>query len=191
MAVQCANCGEELLGAVNCCWRCGHAFEARSGPTDLPPVRRAPPAKPLARVISAEGDQIGSVESAEDTDGVKTIRRGSPFADRGSAEFSVPPAESAPVEAQTLAEPQKRSSGATTAGSLTFPIGGIALILAFVFPTGGIVVAAFGIAIGTWGLYSHRRGVALAGLMLCCASLAVAGFNTAVKLYGHWENTLP
>ena len=42
MAVKCASCGEELMGAVNCCWRCGHEFISQPGSTDLPPVRQQP-----------------------------------------------------------------------------------------------------------------------------------------------------
>lgn len=199
MAVQCAQCGEELLGAVNCCWRCGHAFEVHSGPSDLPPVRRSPPITPFATVIAAgPAENAVAPESGEESAGVPTIRRGSPFADRGSAETTVSTADPAVLAALAPARPPNfRSGGSTAASSLTFPIGGIALVLAFTFPAGGMFVAAFGVAIGTWGLYSRRRGVALAGLMLCCVSLAVAGFNTAVQLYVHfygiapWENNDP
>src|SRR5262245_20875352 len=39
MAVHCARCGEELLGAVNRCWKCGQEFRARPTVEGLPPVR--------------------------------------------------------------------------------------------------------------------------------------------------------
>lgn len=57
MSVICSNCGEELMGAVNRCWKCGTPFvrseTVRSSPQDghgstqtvqlqVPPVRRAP-----------------------------------------------------------------------------------------------------------------------------------------------------
>ncbi|MBP88908.1 MAG: hypothetical protein CMJ64_19705 [Planctomycetaceae bacterium] len=120
------------------------------------------------------------------------IRCGSPFADRGSAETALLADASAVASSPATVDRSKRSyDGSTTAAALTFPIGGIALILAFSFPTGGIVVAAFGIAIGTWGLSSRRCGVALAGLMLCCLCLAIAGFNTAVEVYVHFYGVAP
>ncbi|EAQ77585.1 hypothetical protein DSM3645_08296 [Blastopirellula marina DSM 3645] len=35
----CSNCGEELIGAVNRCWRCGRDFEI-DALADIPPIRR-------------------------------------------------------------------------------------------------------------------------------------------------------
>jgi hypothetical protein len=42
MAVRCSKCGEELLGPVNRCWKCGQQFTAQSDAGGLPPVRYAP-----------------------------------------------------------------------------------------------------------------------------------------------------
>lgn len=42
MAVHCGKCGEELLGAVNRCWKCGTVYQPQSGGASLPPVRRDP-----------------------------------------------------------------------------------------------------------------------------------------------------
>ena len=39
MTVRCARCGEELLGAVNRCWKCGQQFAALPTVDGLPPVR--------------------------------------------------------------------------------------------------------------------------------------------------------
>jgi hypothetical protein len=58
-----------------------------------------------------------------------------------------------------------------------------------------LVPAVVGLAMGIWGLYSTRRGVALAGVALCCIALAISGFNGLVALYtlqhGHtpWEES--
>ena len=41
MKRACENCGEELIGSVNRCWRCGAAVNADSL-SKIPPVRRAP-----------------------------------------------------------------------------------------------------------------------------------------------------
>lgn len=43
MAVYCSQCREELLGAVNRCWRCGAAFVPQAGSGQAPPVRINPP----------------------------------------------------------------------------------------------------------------------------------------------------
>ena len=47
MSVHCAYCGEELMGAVNRCWRCGRRFAFAPTPESEPPVRRAPIDGPL------------------------------------------------------------------------------------------------------------------------------------------------
>src|SRR5687768_8967845 len=44
MTVRCAHCGEELLGAVNRCWKCGKQFAAQPTVDGLPPVRVEAPA---------------------------------------------------------------------------------------------------------------------------------------------------
>lgn len=41
MSVVCDKCGEELMGAVNRCWKCGTTF-AHVEADDQPPIRRAP-----------------------------------------------------------------------------------------------------------------------------------------------------
>lgn len=208
MAVQCANCGEELLGAVNRCWRCGHEFEAHSGPSNLPPIRRAPP-KPVAASLadssesseSAESSQPESSEASSESASPSAveerplpIRRGSPFADRGTFTTDPPPPNGL---APTTRPHIRNDSGAAAAAALTLPIGILGLILAAYFPVGGLAISCFGIAIGTWGLYSQRRGVALAGLIVCCLCLAISGFNAAIELYVHlygvapWESNEP
>lgn len=50
MPVHCAACGEELLGAVNRCWRCGRTFAHAPTPESEPPVRRS--ALPAALVVA-------------------------------------------------------------------------------------------------------------------------------------------
>jgi len=50
VAVKCSKCGEELLGAVNRCWRCGQAFVAS------PEAPTAPSADIEAGVDAVDGD---------------------------------------------------------------------------------------------------------------------------------------
>lgn len=47
MRAQCGYCGEEILGAVNRCWRCGHRFSSSASGDGQPPVRRTPITTPL------------------------------------------------------------------------------------------------------------------------------------------------
>jgi hypothetical protein len=50
VAVHCAKCGEELLGAVNRCWRCGQAY-AVSPPSAPPASLPAVGEQPVAAVV--------------------------------------------------------------------------------------------------------------------------------------------
>ena len=54
MTIRCAHCGEELLGAVNRCWRCGTPHVLRSGADSLPPVRIDPSSLALAAELLTE-----------------------------------------------------------------------------------------------------------------------------------------
>lgn len=55
MTIRCAHCGEELLGAVNRCWRCGKPHVLHSGVDGLPPVRIDPSSFALAAELLPEG----------------------------------------------------------------------------------------------------------------------------------------
>lgn len=101
MSVRCSHCGEELMGAVNRCWRCGRAFAATPTVSSAPPVRREPVEGPLdlppwiaSSLVVAEvvqpategGDvpvdaEVGAASATLTTSAVASIRRGSPFSD--------------------------------------------------------------------------------------------------------------
>lgn len=194
MPVQCAKCGEELMGAVNRCWRCGQAFVARSTQDDRPPIRRSPVADGNAEVFAAElantthgpaivQDAASPVESHRPA---LKVRRGSPFADRGTATLEPVGQESDRSERREPLEREARyhkSGGATASAALVIPVGVLSFIAAFLFPLAGILLAILGLGLGVWGLLSRRRGLAIAGLLLCCVSLATAIFNGGVALY--------
>lgn len=106
MAVRCAKCNEQLLGAVNRCWRCGTEFASIPDPSNVPPIRRPPvdlaawlqtssaanaagdssasdatlgaPASQLAVATAADG--VDLAESAASFFGSGPVRTGSPFA---------------------------------------------------------------------------------------------------------------
>src|SRR5436190_1837659 len=57
MTVRCSKCGEELLGAVNRCWKCGQTFALRPEIDGRPPIRpELPPigAEPLEAIVLDE-----------------------------------------------------------------------------------------------------------------------------------------
>src|SRR5512134_2728894 len=97
MAVRCSKCGEELLGPVNRCWKCGQTFATLPDSGGLPPVRREPspvtapvvataPVAPASLAVDAAGIEEPVRAAAADA-GAETmptptparVRTGSPF----------------------------------------------------------------------------------------------------------------
>jgi len=188
MTAKCATCGEELLGAVNRCWRCGTRIETPPGDGGEPPVRRTPVMHVLAAgeatpaVIDAPADA-----TAESDAPVMARRVGSPFAES----FTPTGAPAARVAAGTTVP----RSTSTNGGVAALVLGVLSFALSFFTPF-AIIVAVVSVALGIWGLYAERRGPAMIGILLGCLALAIGGFNEAVRIYenhyGHspWEAPL-
>ncbi|MBC8354201.1 MAG: hypothetical protein H8E66_19585 [Planctomycetes bacterium] len=201
MAVQCAKCGEELMGAVNRCWRCGQEFEALSSTGDLPPIRRSPQnTAPTAVLIAELSDAIpelpnppNTARSASTETSAKSVRRGSPFGDRGTAvlEQLASDVENDSHAVSLQRDQLQQNGGAAASAILTLPIGLISFAAAFLFPLAGILLSLLGLGFGVWGINSRRRGLAVAGLLLCCASLAIAAFYGIVDIYVHFYGVAP
>lgn len=174
MAVHCARCGEELMGAVNRCWKCGHTVASHSGPLDLPPIRRAPvqlrPSEPLEAVILDEAES--GVQSP--------LRRGSPFRAGAAGRplpvtASSPPATGSPVSANF--------GGAQIAAYASLHLAVLALVFIFSIPIATLLLALAAIPLGIWGLYGSRRRTASIALVLACIALAWGAFASLVQLY--------
>lgn len=189
MAVKCSNCGEELLGAVNRCWKCGAAFVAPPTPAAVPPVRRSPIAVIYPPPEKAASDVVMAVSTADN--GAPVIapvrRRGSPFADQHTATLRAAAAPPTPPRLRSRpGQPQVdygRSSAATGGAVAALLLGVFGLCGSYYVPAGALVTAILGIGMGLWGVYSDRRGLAIAGLLLCCLTLAIAGFFGAIELF--------
>jgi hypothetical protein len=193
MTVQCAKCGEELMGSVNRCWRCGQEFVARSGDASLPPIRRSPLVAATADVWVAE--LSGAIPTTVDIPAVtKTVRRGSPFADRGTATLQTINPEPTRCERDATADREARyqkNGGAAAGAVLAIPLGLISLLAAFLFPLAGFPLALLGLGFGVWGLNSRGRALAVAGLLICCLSLAIATFYGSVEIYTNVYGVTP
>ena len=194
MPVTCSQCGEELLGAVNCCWKCGTKFALRPEMDGRPPFRRPPMAETAAVAPPAE---VVTVAEASGEAVPTNIRRGSPFI--AAAQWSPAPRTSngpenptaaARVTQATSAQPSADSADrysehvvSIVAAVLSVVLGLASVVLCFYFPIGALAVAVVGLAMGVWGLYSDRRGVAVIGVILCCIALSFGGFRSVVQLY--------
>jgi hypothetical protein len=256
MPVHCAKCGEELLGAVNRCWRCGTALVPQSGPSGIPPVRRAPVEAPLdAAVIDdkapvatdgpnadeandgkAHVDAVSSGANAEPAVATKEAESKQPrehnAPQRGTAQTTAPkvgatkadePNATSPTKTDARVDPAHTATPkpAPTTGTVTtgtpnsrspassvsyrgrtaalggaigaVALGALGIVSAVLFPIGGVLTAMLGLAMGIWGLFSQRRLLAFAGILLCCLALATGAILGGIQLYdaaiGHkpWE----
>src|SRR5690349_840626 len=58
MRITCSQCGQDLIGAVNRCWKCGKSLPQLLGPDGLPKIRRAPVAPTVEAVVIDEQSSI-------------------------------------------------------------------------------------------------------------------------------------
>lgn len=70
MKANCPQCGEELLGAVNSCWRCGADFTSDPGVGRAPPAQQSQPApasqdSDADKPVGVEPERVESAELAE------------------------------------------------------------------------------------------------------------------------------
>lgn len=200
MAVRCSKCGEELLGPVNRCWKCGQLFATLPDAGGLPPVRGEVPSLATSAVSSRTMDASPPADTVQTADENPTaaappssggIRTGSPF---------IPGAMMAPVSSQPSAKPlpgnrpkppatqqliRDHAAVAGAVGSLVLGIFGLSVAW-MADPTaviGAALMALLGLVMGMWGLYSRRRGWALFGMLLCVGAISLASYSGAMLIY--------
>lgn len=194
MAVHCAKCGEELLGAVNRCWKCGQVFVRRPEADGLPPVRMelAPAAhEPLEAIVLDDAQAGGEAIATATTTAVAASAVDPPAAPRVAPLVQyVPKPVAPPVSTAQIIEARRRglmAMGGTIAAIL---LGVFALILSF-FRAEAAVIALLGLGMGLWGLYSPRRNWALVGVLLCCLAVGLGVYRGASDLYIYIKNQQP
>lgn len=203
MTVRCSQCGEELMGAVNRCWKCGRAFSAQPASDGLPPVRRVPVIAPATQAErDAAGDGVVNAELASDSSlppASQPIRRGSPFAAPATA-TSPPtnasqPAPLVPLSALPLPrarQPLRRGPNyVATGGAVGSMVLGLFALALSPFRAEAAIVALIGMVMGLWGLYSPKRGWALIGLLICCLAIGLASYTGAKALNAYVNRSQP
>lgn len=189
MAVKCANCSEDFLGAVNRCWKCGAYVALNLEAFQTPPVRRAPvvlrPRAQPAKSIGENGHvENGRVAVAELSDGPvaqtttalppgTTRRRGNPFASESSHAVFVPAAS----------EAMANENAAEKGIWIGLVVAALTWILAFVFPPAAIVTAIVALGLAIWGLSSRKKALAGALLVLCVLGFLVGGYQSVKWAY--------
>jgi hypothetical protein len=193
MSVRCAKCGEELLGAVNRCWKCGSTFARRPEADGLPPVRvewQTQPGNALDAVILE--DLPPATETAE------------PAADLPARAVPQPPQVAQLASPYVMPRPKTASepSGAqrveahrqsliAMGGTVTSLVLGVfGLALAF-FRFEAAIIALIGLLMGVWGLYSQKRNWALLAMLLCAVAITLGTYRGVRDLYIYIKEQQP
>ncbi len=209
---ECPNCGEALMGAVNRCWKCGLDLRAESRPGVIPVSRTAQEPLIVAELVEAAPAKDNARDSAalvsppipnptEPAIGVETpvlefgpngslLRRGSPFA----ANALLLPPRQVPEFGGPATKPKKNSlqqAYASNGGAIAALILGVFGLILSPLRFEGAIVGLVGLMMGIWGLYSQRRGWALAGLILCCLAIAIGMYTGVYWLFKYTNNATP
>jgi hypothetical protein len=175
MAVRCSKCGEELLGAVNRCWKCGQTFAQRPEIDGRPPVRAeaAPAGQPPLEAIV--------VEQAMPDTGKMPAAPGAPI---------WPAAAARRATTAELIDARRAGQMAMGGTVASLVLGIFSVLLSIVWPLAA-VIAVLGLIMGIWGLYSPRRNLALVGMLLCCLAIGLGTFGMAKSIYVYIESQKP
>jgi hypothetical protein len=208
MAVRCAKCGEELLGAVNRCWKCGTSFAARPEIDGRPPVMLEMPAEPAP---NAPLDAVVIDEPASGNGAAAGI--GAVAAAHAAAPPPAPAISPAPyypppqppmstvlvkprVAQRLISSPADRvdslrKSNMAMGGTVGAVVLGTFALALSLFRFEAAIIAVMGLIMGIWGLYSPRRNWALAAMLLCCLAIGLGAFTGVRQLYIYLEKSRP
>ncbi len=170
MSVRCSKCGEELLGAVNRCWKCGHSFSLRPETDGRPPVR-------VEAVVGQGANVTSPLEAQVLEDGWAVAPPLAPQA---------PAIVKASVRLRTGNNVDaRRASHMAMGGTVSsLVLGAFAAVLGWLWPPAALI-AVIGLMMGIWGLSSPKRNLALVGMLLCCLAIGIGAFSgvRAIWLY--------
>ena len=182
MSVRCSKCGEELMGAVNRCWKCGQMFAQRPEIDGRPPVRAT--AADLAPVEAVVLDDHPAGGGAGEFG--------------GAAAAPLVPTSPAAAQVRRLAATStadlidaKRTSLTAMGGTIGSLVLGLFALMLALFRFEAALIALLGLVLGIWGLYSNKRGLALLAMLLCCLAIGLGSYTGAKQLYVYYKNRQP
>jgi hypothetical protein len=177
MSVHCTKCGEELLGAVNRCWKCGQAISVTSREQACSRTRDDPP-----------GASAGSPAVTFDQPLQATLidSPAIPLAPVAAPAYS----QSRPLTTAELIDARRTGMMAMGGTVASLVLGFFAAALAFVWPLASLI-AILGLMMGIWGLQSPKRNLALVGMLLCCLSIGVGTYSAVRRVYLSFKQSQP
>ena len=170
MPVHCSKCGEELLGAVNRCWKCGQTFA-------LPPeMNGRPPVQVAVAVTSSQPLEAIIVDEL-------AVPAGSPFRPIASLPIASPRMAQSRLSSTAELIEARRAGLMAMGGTVTSLVLGLFSAILSAFWPPAAIVAVLGLIMGIWGLSSPRRNWALVGMLLCCLAIGFGTFGMARRIY--------
>jgi len=160
-------CGEELLGAVNRCWRCGELVESR-------PDAEAPPVVAPPIILAAFADSPAETQQLIEPSTAAPVatRTGSPFA------------KTTPGTWQHWKRTTGREWNASTISAWVAVVVAIyGWVLLSFNPIVAFALSLLALALGIFGLWGRHRRVAILAIILCCPLIAVAGYFMALDIF--------
>ena len=181
MAVYCANCGEELIGSVNRCWKCGQTVLSTPA-GGMPPVRTAA-AKPASDVGATEaavpetGVPASGVVVANLVDDQEAGATETPVVQRSSILSGIVARIRGTPPAHWLAV------GSVLLGAITIVLG--------IFTGWAVILAAAGLGCGVAEIGSRKKSLAIVGMLICLLGLTVSSIRLTYDLFSFIRGETP
>jgi len=194
MTVRCTRCGEELLGAVNRCWKCGQQFQVRPTVDGLPPVRAEVVAAAAAVASLPTGEALEARvldDAAGEPSSAPTLAASAPVAVLVAPPPPMPPhplATPRPPQPRVVSRPTNIAAEGGAYAALALGLFGLLLSWSLFY---GALVAFVGLLAGIWGIYSPRRNVALVGMLLCAVGMGLGTFTGVRQLNRYLTRNAP
>ena len=198
MATICSKCGEQLLGSVNRCWKCGTEYQA-TPESDIPPICRGPVLREyLSLGNELTADEMSVVIVAEEVEASdptqdSLVSEGS-SSDDDSGESKVDSSATEPVEQDSLntpktpisqpfaAEPQSIQTKLSNTYSWII---GLSLVagISSIFTVYAIPLSVVALGIAVWKLNDHKGWLTWVCLLLAIFAFAISSIRLAIFIY--------
>jgi hypothetical protein len=187
MSYRCPKCGEELIGAVNRCWKCGRAFAA---PVTEAVAAQAEAAEASAEPTAAERVYVAQLaESSEPPPEAGPIRVGSPFAGPSAGAGPLPDNTVVMPPPQPIRPNYPQNAAAAGGAYAAIFLAVMSLFICLIAGDGlmlavaALLIAFLGLIMGAWGLSSNQRKAAGIGLLLCVLAVSLSSVWTGLNAY--------
>ena len=199
MATVCSACGEELIGNVNRCWRCGNVLVSAPVAGDTPavppndtkltepvPVAYLIPEEPLQPPSVSESSsseteiqEAGASPGSDEVIVAQPVRTGSPFRETASG-----------VQTSVLDDvvmPSYPDNVLRENLAVASVVVAIMSLLASLVTPWALIPSAVGLGLGVLGFQSERRRTAIVGVVLSIVAIFFGTWKTIDAVQAYYE----